>query len=64
MLIGFSNTLLLWLKQGDLIVFLPMDSSTHYLAFYTEGLHWQAPNLMPAYQAGMQFVPWHFYDGL
>ena len=56
------KTLLLQLNPGDRYIACPIDSSKHYLAFYTVGLHCQTPTLAHACQAGRQFVP--FYDGL
>ena len=44
------------------IVHVPIDSSTHYAAFYTFGLHCQTPTLTPACQAGSQFVPFLWWS--
>ena len=45
------------LSQQVYLGIVPIDSSTHYLAFYTVGLHCQTPTQMPVCQAGRQFVP-------
>ena len=55
------NTILLWLITGEVLV--PIDSSTHYPAFWTVGLHCQTPTLTHACNSGRQFVPflcWSF----
>ena len=47
------------------ILHVLLDSSTPCSSFYTVGLHCQTPTLMPACQAGRQFVLFnvgHWYD--
>ena len=51
------NTLLLRLIPRDLYRKFPLESSTHYLAFYPIVLYCQTTTLMPVCQVGRQFVP-------
>ena len=53
---GF-NTLYLRLILGDLYSACPHREFYTYPAFYTVGLNYQTPTLMPVCQAGRQFVP-------